>query len=321
MVSLVFAIIPPTRLTRSNFSLVLVVPKHKKCDSADLAKKWGISEPQFDHSGVEFDLDYKVSDFITDDMVTYSIWDENCEEGGHEVTSGFITSTMTANPPIATQRSGDGERNVELHLRVEADFVDQEEDSVFFPQYEDDKAEVRFCVRFNLNNNEVEVNFLEMLVIVYVDLVDGFNIEVFNIVPKADEEEIDEETGVEGYFCDSDGVRKENNGGLLQGQTLQVCVVPDQRSLDLGFKFDSIEFFDWIRVDTEGNEIRQAAVEYRKAAGDGLTELVCTDDGCTFETLLKANFYSERLGSPAPSAAPTAFNEFDYCAQFVPNPR
>ena len=165
----------------------------------------------------------------------------------------------------------------------------------------------------------MEVNFLEMLVILFVDLADGFNIEVFNIVPKTDEEEIDEETGVEGYFCDTDGVRKENNGGLLQGQTLQVCVVPDQRSLDLGFKFDSIEFFDWIRVDTEGNEIRQAAVEYRKAAGDGLTELVCTDDGCTFETLLKANFYSERLGSPAPSAAPTAFNEFDYCAQFVPN--
>ena len=85
------------------FFLVLVVPNTKKCDGADLAKKWNISEPQFDHSGVEFDLDYKVSDFITDDMVTYSIWDENCEEGGYEVTSGFITSTMTANPPMATQ--------------------------------------------------------------------------------------------------------------------------------------------------------------------------------------------------------------------------
>jgi len=295
-----------------------------------LEQKWNISEPTFVHSGVEFDLSYPVSDYIEDSMVSFSLWDTNCQEGEYEVTSGFISATLVGNPAFVPQ-DGDGQRTLGLSLRLESQYANQEQDILYF--YNDQSsasAEISFCVRFSLGypSRGIEVNFIEMLVYLSVDLSDGFEIAEVQLQPVGNEVGFDQDTGVEAYFCDENG-EMIDPGPIAQGTALEVCVIPDQRSRNLGFAMEAIDHFTWIRVDEEGNVNRQSAIVGRAPAGDGLTELICYDSYCKFETLLKGNFYAEVMGTYAPSsaptvtyapsAAPTAFNEFDYCAQFLPN--
>ena len=128
------------------------------------------------------------------------------------------------------------------------------------------------------------------------DLTDGFDIEV-DVTPFLDNVTADDGTGVDGYFCNADGVKLneiEIKQLSVRGTQLEVCVVPDEKTMATGaFSIDKILAFDWVRTD--GNAVvRQPAIVDGKPAGNGLTELQCDDIGCQFVSLLKVRMKEEK---------------------------
>ena len=91
------------------------------------------------------------------------------------------------------------------------------------------------------------------------------------------------------------------------GSELSVCVVPNQKAIDAGLKLKQIDSFVWVRVDPGGGRVEQVAVNDGKVPGNGLTEMVCDDDGCGFKSILQSNFFVDNIPPPteAPSSAPT----------------
>ena len=270
-------------------------------------------------------MDYLVSDFVLDTMTDYSIWDVGCEEGGYPLSSDLINVIKSTQPDFVQNEAGTGNRMIELDLELNGEEI-ANEPRIFTDVYIDGKAKaiVEFCVRFKLTTPEggVEVNFLESLVTLYVDLTDGFSIGNLIVSPKI----VAEETANQGYevdafFCNSDGSRfseEEAARPWLPASELRICVVPTQESLDLGVLMRAIENFYFFRIDERGNTIVQEAIVNRLPAPTGLTEgLDCSSGAfCKFSSLIKADFYQETFGTDVPTATPTKFNEFEYCAQF-----
>lgn len=82
-------------------------------------------------------------------------------------------------------------------------------------------------------------------------------------------------------------------------------MIPDERARELGaFQIDQIDLFEWIRVDSNGMEVRQTAIIDGQPP-DPLTKLVCDEIGCKFVSLLQANFFQLVLPTPAPTESPT----------------
>jgi hypothetical protein len=294
-------------------------------DLQSLAQKWNIDNPIFNHDSISFDMDYLVSDFVLDTMADYSIWDFGCEEGGYPLSNDIIDVVKSTQPGFVQNTAGTGNRMIELDLKLVSDEI-VKEPRIFKDFLINGKATatVEFCVRFKLTTpgGGVEVNFLESLVILYVDLTDGFSIDNIIVSPKI----IAEKTANQGYevdafFCDLEGnplSEEEANAPRLPATELRICVVPTQKALDEGVFMRAIEFFYYFRIDERGNTIIQDAIVNRMAAANGLTAGLNCDAGiyCEFSSLIKADFYQDEFGTDVPTAAPTKFNEFEYCSQF-----
>jgi hypothetical protein len=290
-----------------------------------LAQKWNIDDPTFNHGGVSFDMDYLVSDFVLDTMTDYSIWDVGCEEGGYPLSNDIINVVKSTQPGFVQNAAGTGNRMIELDLKLVSDEI-VKEPRIFTDVVIDGeaKAVVEFCVRFKLTTPGLvaEVNFLESLVTLYVDLTDGFSIGNLIVSPKI----VAVETANQGYevdvfFCDLDGnpfSEEEASAPRFPGAELKICVVPTQQSLDEGVLMDAIESFYFFRIDERGNKMVQDVIVNRTMASNGLAAGLNCDAGthCEFSSLVKADFYQETFGSDMPTAAPTKFNEFEYCSQF-----
>ena len=270
-------------------------------------------------------MDYLVSDFVVDTMTDYSIWDVGCEDGGYLLSNDIINVVKSTQPGFVQNAAGTGNRMIELDLKLVSEEI-VNDPRIFTDVLVDGKANaiVEFCVRFKLTTpgGAVEVNFLESLVTLYVDLTDGFAIGNLIVSPKI----VVEETANQGYevdafFCDVDGSplnEEEANAPRNPGAELKICVVPTQKSLDEGVLMRAIESFYFYRIDERGNKMIQDAIVNRTAAANGLTAGLNCDAGthCEFSSLIKADFYKETFGTDVPTAAPTKFNEFEYCSQF-----
>ena len=266
-----------------------------------LAQKWNITDPSFEYVGLHFDLDYQVSDFIDDDMYTYALFDKNCQEGGNPVT--ILASSHEPLTGDFLANGGLGERVLALDIDVDAETITSDPNI-----YSEDvapgavTAQIDFCVRFSLwtkTEDPIEVNFLETLVVLYVDLSDGFDIGEVNVAPKLKGFNTANQVYlIDGYQCDFFG--DELSGSAIaatrnQGSVIKVCVEPDREARNAGIKMRSIDSFTF--TSRLFPAISQPAITAPNTASDnGLTTVTCTAgvDMCWFETLLFAGFY----GSP-----------------------
>jgi hypothetical protein len=270
-----------------------------------LAQKWNITDPVFEYDGLHFDLDYQVTDFINDNMVTYSVFDKDCKEGGKAVLDTVLQSSKELLTDTWNEAgdSGVGERMLAIDIDLNAATITTDPNI-----YSEDTtpgsvtAQIDFCVRFSLQTdtspNEIEVNFLETLVTLYVDLSDGFEIGEVNVAPKIKVINTANQVYlIDGYQCDAGGV--ELDAAALaatrnQGSVIKVCVEPDQEARDSGIYMRSVDSFTFIRSDVDP-EINQPAITGpNQASNNGLTAVTCSRGliQCSFETILFAAFYA-----------------------------
>lgn len=116
---------------------------------------------------------------------------------------------------------------------------------------------------------------------------------------------------IQGYWCDENGLEMppEDLAYMgIPGSSLSVCVIPDERARAEGFGVKQIDSFSWIRIDENGGKVEQVVIEDGQAAGNGLTEMQCTETGCSFQSILKADFFVQAGNIPTdePSASPTS---------------
>lgn len=282
-----------------------------------LAQKWNITEPSFDYDGLSFDLDYVVSDFITEEMVAYSVYDIGCKDGDYPIFEGTgstggspVEGRVTGIIPQITlptstaQEDGAGSRSYELNVTLLPDFITT--DSRIYREVDTDStgqlsASIEFCVRFSLVtgiSSPIEVNFLETIVTLTVDLTDGFDIGQVSVTPK----QVLTKTANQAYEvyacqCNAGNQCYEDIGQALpnfkQGSIVKICVKPDPDAQADGIFMRRIDSFEFFREYTADDKVTQVAVVNGQQAGNSLTSLQCGPGWviCNFETLLFADFY------------------------------
>lgn len=127
---------------------------------------------------------------------------------------------------------------------------------------------IAFCVKFQFrdaNTKEIK-NFLDKEVIVSIDLQGSVGIKGF-----LDDEE--RKFGAGTDLCDSEGNYVAPNDGLVQGNTVQFCVSPDEHTQQFGVVINRIETLYFTRPETNTS---QALVRDRGVIVDPrITEIVC----------------------------------------------
>lgn len=88
---------------------------------ATLAQKWNITIPTFTYSSLDFDLDFGTSDFIGAGMASFSIWDEDCQEGGVSIPDTVLTGEIS--PITGTAGDGSGLRTVNVGVSVQPEQI------------------------------------------------------------------------------------------------------------------------------------------------------------------------------------------------------
>lgn len=267
-----------------------------------LAQQWNITDPSFTYDGLHFDLDYQVSDFISDAMVDVNIYDSECLEGGVVIPAEVIA--FVKQPLTNLQVDGTGERI----LALDVDLVPATISSNTAIYSEDTtpgavSAVISFCVRFSLQTDtgqpeEIEVNFLETLVTLFVDLSDGFSIGEVSVEPKNQLVNTANQVYLlEGYQCDGNNLQLSPDALAAtqnQGSVIKVCVEPDLEARESGIFMRSIDSFTFSRADITPPVSQPAIIDVNTASPNGLTAMSCSRGvaKCSFETILFAAFYA-----------------------------
>lgn len=257
-----------------------------RTNAATKEEQYKITNPSIDFNGPSLMINFTVSDFISNGMFEYSLWDTGCKEGNVNA-SNFFDATAAELP--TDQLDGSGTRVTSLMLDMK---LDKMANSVVAYDYYIDgaqKATVEFCVRFGVYSSpsleEVhEVNFEEVVLTLYVDLSDtGFVlIEEHDLIGKDEfDEEQDQSYGSEGFLCDYDGSEIPPNMAdpLEPGSNFQLCVGPNDDAQNDGITMNQVESMEYVRTDENtGNKITQPAVVNGDEANNGLSTLVCRDN-------------------------------------------
>jgi hypothetical protein len=143
-----------------------------------LAQKWNISQPTFAYDGgLHFDVNYQVTDFINDNMVTFKIYNRDCEDGSNSVSHTILKAQKQAltNTYVAGGR-GTGARTLTIDIAIDSAAIITTDT-------------IDFCVRFSLQTDSfpsIEVNFVETVITLNVDLYDAFGVGQVNFADKKD---------------------------------------------------------------------------------------------------------------------------------------
>mmetsp|Transcript_118455 Transcript_118455/g.177017 ORF Transcript_118455/g.177017 Transcript_118455/m.177017 type:complete len:380 (-) Transcript_118455:60-1199(-) len=266
---------------------------------ASLAEKWNVTDPEFSYSSLGFTLEFIVSDFILDDMISHQIFDYNCAEGGNAIPNTVLNPSLQAEDiPVG---EGDNPRRVNATIVINPETVS---DSIIYTENVSGgqvTAQVRYCHRFMLTTkgaSPIEVNFRETLITLNIDLTDGFEIGEISVAARDQLiETANQVYEVEGYQCNFQNVPLTPAQRLIsrsQGSIIRVCVRPDQNARDQGVYMRRIESFTWARDfgGAIGSVTQEAIVDTRPAANQ-LTILYCESGNeiCAFESILMAFFY------------------------------
>lgn len=266
----------------------------------NLAEKWNLTDDGVEFGGREFRLDYIVSDFILDSMVSGEVYTIECKDEGVIVPESDLNFTIITDdtPPGA----GEFERTVSVTVTARKE--DLEKSIIYNEFYDGDTvvaAQLQFCFRLSLYTSgasPIEVNFLETLIGIKFDLTAGFSIDTINVKPRdAQVTNVTQNYDVDVYHCDDSDV--ELTGTALansynQGEILRICITPNQMARDQSVYMKAIDSFTY-RRDYGGplGEVAQEAVTNSQEASNYLTDLSCTPGSivCTIETLLVAAMF------------------------------
>ena len=286
---------------------------------ATLAEKWNLTDPTFAYDSNTFSLTFAVTDFINSGMANYSLWTApDCQsDGGTSLDTSDIWSTtpsLVENANLAaanvfgtggTQLDSGVFNGREATINAAFDPQTISQSDIYTEQVIDNQvvAEIRFCIRFGLwtttdmVTTPVEVNFLETLVTLTVDLTDGFEIGAIEVEPKDRlVRTANQAYEVRGYECTADSFDPLSEAQRLlprnQGEIIHVCVTPEDEARTDGIFMRSVDDFAF----TRGLDIRQAAIEGNREAGNLLTTYdFAACEGtlvCRFSTILFAQFYA-----------------------------
>jgi hypothetical protein len=255
--------------------------------------RWYIYEPDVTYDAQQFNLKFNVSDYINDNYVGHEIYDgHDCSNGASNITGqGYVDAWVT--PDSTPLGDGWGIRVMELSTKIVPENI------TFSNSYthQGDNAEINFCVRFILYDNDpnvlgaIEFNHLDTKVTLYVNLLDNFAIQDIN----AAAQQVQGESSIDAFFVESFLCDVDDNplpvdiDPFRQGSLVRVCVQPKQRAIDAGVRMRRIDSFIYTRnLTSQGAIVNNGAV-----AGNELTELWCATGSllCSFETLLSAYFY------------------------------
>jgi hypothetical protein len=261
-----------------------------------LALRWRLQQSSVNYDGLRFDIKFSVSDFITESLVEYIIYDGvECSFGANDVTdSGYFDSSVTTE--VEVPGSGLSTQELTFSSNILPETITQS------TAYEEtgNEASINFCVKLNLYNKAlpdataIVIKSQEAVIKLDIDLADSLSISGQDVTPRdVGVETSDDAFYVEAFICEGDGTPPEDTQPLLQGQSILVCVRPTQQALDIGFRMRRIDSFTFIQ-----GSVTQAAVVDQVSSLNGLTKLSC-DVGaslCMIQTILQADFY---LGAAA----------------------
>ncbi|KAL3918506.1 MAG: hypothetical protein SGILL_004205, partial [Bacillariaceae sp.] len=260
----------------------------------DIEERWVISEDiGFNFESNDFDLKFEIGSAIADaTQVETTLFQQDCIT---PYTGSGLSSSMGS---LAAATVLDRK---EIDIKATIDPAVISSDSSVYDETDDPenvRATVDFCMRFSLNTPtgaaSMEVNYLEVVIGLFVDLTDGFEIQTMNVQPKPKcEVTAQEEFLVEGYFCEEGNEADDSYipGILNQGSLVNICVRAQQRGRDLGVRMRRIASFTFTR-----DSFSQTAIVDGEAAPNGLTQLYCSEGYaiCHFQSLLFASFFTSR---------------------------
>jgi hypothetical protein len=265
----------------------------RRLQSTTLQERWNISDPAFNYDSLDITLDFELNEYIASvDQVYATLYDRSCDN--------LYTGDGLSDSPgssFDTGVDGDGKHSLGILVSINSDTISADTQAYSEDRVGDQMmAQVDFCLRFALHTPEiagnVEVNFLETIVTLFVDLTDGFEIGSVSVAPfDRCEFEAAEEFLLEGYFC-KEGIEEDMSVNVPvhnQGDLVKICVRPviDARE-NFFIRMRRITEFHFERGD-----IRQNAIVAAEAAPNALTDLWCEPGYaiCHFETILFAQFY------------------------------
>lgn len=247
-------------------SLVLLFDEAQAGGGSLLQQRFAIDGPDYSYDALTFTMDFKISDFITNSMVGYTLYDgHKCKDGegfggDNDITEneGYLLHKIrTDNAPLG---DGSGTRSIKVSSQV---VIPDIAGSPLYATDSEGYGVVKFCLRmgiWNADRNEpmsMEVNFLETLLTLRLNVNGDFAIEaqVSNVDPllKMNSEGV----AVDAYICDYD----DNTVPIMpteQGQTIRVCVTPVPEVLASGGLMRQIEKFDFFRQIP--NQVSQSAI-------------------------------------------------------------
>lgn len=263
-----------------------------------VALRWKIGNPpDISYNGLQFDMMFTVSDYITEDHVRYDLY----EGSGCGYVGGLITNAGYISGNVVTDNSPVGGGLSTRIITLENSLVPRNITKSTSYVENGNNAAISFCVRFQLWSGPVSdteatlINDQDVLVSLVVDLTDNFSISSQNVEARDRAvQTTDDEFFVDAFLCEETGLAPQDSVPMLQGQVIRVCVQPTQQALDVGFRMRRIDKFTFVQGYTT-----QEAVINQQASSNGLTELWC-DAGniqCAFETLLFAYFFEASQGN------------------------
>ena len=265
-----------------------------------LEEKWAIGEePTFTYESLDFTLTFLITDFIIPGQAKYTMYTQECQEGGTELAASGSGLTGTAlEDTTNTNRETTVTLDQQVTIMISVDPTAITSNTDIYTESDqpgDVTAQVVFCVRFGLYTDGFaeEVNFLETVITLDVDLSDGFEIASIAVEPKDKLVRTAAQAyQVEGYVCTDQETQGDLTAIRNQGAQIRVCVRPDEEARNDGIYMRRIDSFEW-RRDSPA-PITQAAVESGQAASNTLTDLFCEPGElvCNFVSILFASFYA-----------------------------
>jgi hypothetical protein len=174
----------------------------RRLQGTTLFDQWDIQEPEFSYDSLGFTLDFDLNEHIASvDQVKYTLFDVTCE-------NAYTGNGLSGSRGLSFFSMGEGrEHCIDIAMDIDSDTISSDT-QVYSEAMVGDMmtATVDFCLRFSLNTppiaGDMEVNYLEIVVILYVDLSDGFQIGELSVAPfNRCNLEAAVEFFVEGYFC------------------------------------------------------------------------------------------------------------------------
>jgi hypothetical protein len=201
-----------------------------------VALRWKIENPpDVSYSGLQFDLHFTVSDFITESLVRYDLYEgSSCGYAGDIITNaGYVTGNVV--PDNTPTGGGLTTRIITLENNLVPENITKSNSYV----ESGTDATISYCIRFELWDGPVSdpealrINHQDVTVSLALDLTDEFTISAQNVVARdRTVQTSDDEFFVEAFICEeATGLPPQDTVPILQGQTVRVTNSPSYRDI------------------------------------------------------------------------------------------